>query len=107
MTTQEMFEKEKFIKEQMAYRIRRKVVTGILDHDNTAHYYCPSCSAYIERDYQSACNVCGQLLDWSLINIGDDIDYIDDEYDGPVFDVRDETLMNILSDLIRHIRQNP
>ncbi len=107
MTTQEMYEKEKFIKEQMAYRVHRAVVMGVIGSDNTARYYCPSCSAFIERDYQEACSVCGQLLDWHLINVGDECDYIDEEYDGPIFNVRDEALMSILNDLIRHIRENP
>lgn len=78
MKTPEMFEKEIFIKEQLAYRIPRQIITYLLGDDGYSYFYCPSCSGHIERDYQAYCPNCGQALDWDGINFIDEPGLFDD-----------------------------
>ncbi len=68
----DMIDKLEFIRDQLAFRIPRQITSYIVGKDGYSTFYCPSCNAAIERDYQSYCCCCGQAIRW------DDIAFINE-----------------------------
>ena len=66
-----MLDKVDFIREQLAFRVPRKITNIVRDGDGFSTFYCPSCGHAIGRDYQEFCSSCGQHIDWSDIEFKD------------------------------------
>jgi hypothetical protein len=66
-----MIDRVEFIREQLAFRIPRKIDKFIRDRDGFSTFYCPSCNRPIGRDYEEFCCSCGQHLDWTDIEFKD------------------------------------
>ncbi len=62
-----MIDKIDFIRDQLAFRIPRKIGMYTVDENKYSTFYCPSCNMPITRDYQRFCSECGQMIDWSDI----------------------------------------
>ena len=49
------------------YRSPKPVTENLLLRSyssDQAYYYCPRCDVTLEREFQTCCDRCGQLLDW-------------------------------------------
>lgn len=66
-----MIDKIAFIREQLAFRMPRRIRTIVRGTDGYSTFYCPSCNTPIPRDFQEFCNSCGQHLDWDGINFNE------------------------------------
>ncbi len=69
----EMLNKVNFIRDQLAFRIPRRISAYMIGEDKYSTFFCPSCNTPIARDFQSFCCSCGQALDWEGISfLGDE-----------------------------------